>query len=130
MDEIGQDVAKAVRYFWTTRKRQGAFKPSARPWLGYPMLLEDCPRTNAAVGVKAPHFPVFDEFRNASYAGRYELLILRLLRERLYDGACLLVSDAKGGLKGNFREPNSEIGIERFIASLAAHASACMRMKR
>ncbi len=33
--------------------REGAFKPSGRPFLGYLMLLEDCDRSRAPVAVKA-----------------------------------------------------------------------------
>ena len=46
--------------------REGAFKPSSRPFLGYLMLLEDCERSRAPVKVVEPHFPVFPEFRSAS----------------------------------------------------------------
>jgi len=51
--------------------REGAFKPSSRPFLGYLMLLEDCDRSRAPVKVIEPHFPVFPEFKAASY--RYPL---------------------------------------------------------
>src|SRR5690606_25063939 len=47
--------------------REGAFKPSTRPFLGYLMLLEDCARSRASVSVVAPHFKVFPEFEGASY---------------------------------------------------------------
>src|SRR5437763_4457038 len=47
--------------------REGAFKPSSRPFLGYLMLLEDCDRSRSAVKVIEPHFPVFPEFKKASY---------------------------------------------------------------
>jgi hypothetical protein len=55
--------------------REGAFKPSERPWLGYFMLLEDAPGSTSPVRVKEPHFKVFPEFRDASYAERYGLLL-------------------------------------------------------
>ena len=54
--------------------REGAFKPSARPWLGYLMLLEEAPGSLAPVRAREPHFKVFPEFREASYAQRYEIL--------------------------------------------------------
>src|SRR5262245_43111246 len=47
--------------------REGAFKPSLRPYLGYFMLLEDCPRSQSPVKVAEPHFQVFAEFKSASY---------------------------------------------------------------
>jgi len=104
--------------------REGAFKPSQRPWLGYLFILEECPRSVAPVRIKEPHFNVFPEFRDASYAKRYEILLTKLLRERLYDGACLLLSTKKHGLRGKFREPSDELTFETFATSLTAHALA------
>ncbi len=104
--------------------REGAFRPSARPWLGYLMLLEDAPQSRRPVGVQEPHFKVFDEFRNASYANRYETLLTKLLRERLYDGACLLLSNSNDGKRGKFQEPSAELAFQAFAGSLLAHAIA------
>lgn len=110
--------------------REGAFAPSQAPWLGYFMLLEDCPRSLGPVKVKAPHFPVFREFKGASYAKRYELLCERLVRERLYNAACFVMSSRNGGPKGLFSEPNPEIAFRPFIASLIGHATAFVKAKR
>jgi hypothetical protein len=104
--------------------REGAFKPSARPWLGYVFILEDCEKSNTPIKVKQPHFKVFPEFTNASYARRYELLLTKLLRERLYDGACLLLTSRNGGSRGKFKSPNEELSFKNFAAGLAAHAIA------
>jgi hypothetical protein len=104
--------------------REGAFKPSARPWLGYVFILEDCPKSNTPVKVKEPHFKVFKEFVAASYAKRYEILLTKLLRERLYDGACLLLTSREGGAKGRFTSPNEELSFKQFAAGLTAHAIA------
>jgi hypothetical protein len=104
--------------------REGAFKPSTRPWLGYVFILEDCPRSRAPVKVKEPHFKVFPEFDGASYVKRYEILLTKLLRERLYDGACLLLTGKEEGSKGKFRSPGPELGIRHFAAGLTARAVA------
>lgn len=104
--------------------REGAFGTSPRPWLGYMMLLEDCPASREPVGVDEPHFQVFPEFRGASYARRYELLCRRLVRERLYDAACLLISTRQQGMKGEYATPAEDLGLSRLIASIAAHVGA------
>jgi hypothetical protein len=104
--------------------REGAFKPSMRPWLGYVFILEDCEKSQTPVRVKEPHFKVFPEFRGASYAKRYELFLTKLLRERLYDGACLLLSPRETGKKGHFSSPNDELSFRAFAAGLSAHAIA------
>ncbi len=93
------------------------------------MLLDDVPKSTMPVRVDEPHFEVFTEFKNASYAKRYELFCERLMRERLYDGACLILSNKRGGLKGGFREPNPEFGFASFAASLTAHAMAYARRR-
>lgn len=100
--------------------REGAFKPSNRPWLGYFMLLEEAPNSTRPVRPVEPHFRVFEEFREASYAGRYELLLLKLLRERLYDGACLLLSPRATESASGYREPNAELSFQNFVTSLLA----------
>jgi len=89
--------------------REGAFKPSARPWLRYLMLLEEAPASTAPVRASEPHFKVFPEFKDASYAKRYEILLTKLVRERLYDAACFLMSNAADGPKGLYREPAPEL---------------------
>jgi len=109
--------------FWTAY-REGAFEGSPRPWLGYLMLLEDAPAARNPVGVREPHFKVFPEYRGASYMTRYRLLMQRLLRERMYDGAGFLMSAKKGGEKGVYSEPDPEIGFEAFARSLYAHSAA------
>src|SRR5271154_1800032 len=109
--------------------REGAFKPSARPWLGYMMLLEQAPGSMRPVRAQEPHFKVFPEFRNASYAKRYEILLTKLVRERLYDSACFLLSDAKQGAKGHYREPAPELTFDKFIASLLARATAIAKAR-
>jgi hypothetical protein len=108
---------------------EGAFAPSERPWLGFLMLLEDAPGANSPVKVKEPHFKVFPEFRNANYADRYNQLLTRLVRKRLYDAGCFLLSSREGGVKGTYREPNPELSFANFVTSLLARAVAAARMQ-
>jgi hypothetical protein len=110
--------------------REGAFKPSARPWLGYLMLLEEAPRSTRPVRAREPHFKVFPEFKEASYARRYEILLIKLVRERLYDSACFLLSDSANGAAGLYREPAEELGFQNFIASLLARAMTVSKISK
>jgi hypothetical protein len=114
---------------WTAY-REGAFQDSVRPWLGYFMLLEESKGSTSAVRTSSPHFEVFPEFANASYAERYEVFCIRLVRERLYDSACLLLSDRKTGKRGRYQEPNSEISFSHFAASLTGHVTAYVRLRQ
>ena len=113
-----------------TAYREGKFRPSQKPWLGWLMLLEEAPKSTSPVRVDEPHFEVFSEFKDTSYLKRYELFCERLMRERLYDGTCLILSDKVSGLKGKFTEPNPEFSFNTFATSLSAHAIAYSRMRQ
>jgi hypothetical protein len=102
--------------------REGAFRPSTKPWLGYLMMLEDCEASTRAVRSSEPFFRVFPEFHGASYKQRYEILLTKLVRERLYDAACLILSDSHTGLRGVFQEPSQELSFRNFAASLLGRA--------
>jgi hypothetical protein len=107
---------------WTAY-REGAFNKTIRPWLGYVFLLEDCESSRRPVKVKEPHFKVFPEFVNASYAKRYELFCRKLVRERHYDASAFLLSELKTGLKGAFTEVAEDLTSLQFAKSLAAHVA-------
>jgi hypothetical protein len=121
--------------------REGAFKLSPRPWLGYMILLEEAPESIREVETKEPHFNVLEEFRGSSYnlesnrrskkeragvsyAKRYELLCKKLVRESLYDAACFLLSDAQNGIYGRYKTPALELSFPSFITPLIGRALA------
>jgi hypothetical protein len=110
--------------FWAAYER-GFYKPSARPWLGYIFMLEDSPKSRADTKhVQLAPFDIDPQFQTRSYARRYELVCERLVRERLYDAACFIVSESKSGEKGKYEEPNPELSIRNFAA---AHAKLSKR---
>lgn len=84
------------------------------------MVLEEVERSVNPVAVKEPHFPVLSEFREASYAKRYEILMTKLVRERLYDNAALLLSSRDAARTRAFREPSAELSFAGFLTSLKA----------
>jgi len=110
--------------------REGAFRGSPKPWLGYLMLLEDAAGSTRPVSVSEPHFPVFDEFRDASYAKRYEILLTKMVRERLYDAACLILSPSDARRRGEFSEPCAELKFANLAESLVARAIAYSRTQK
>jgi hypothetical protein len=109
--------------------REGAFKPSQRPWLGYFMLLEECPASTKPVRSWEPYFRVFPEFQGASYVQKYQLLLTKLMREHLYDATCFILSDRDGGKSGVFRESDPELSYQSFIHSLIGRVVALYKMK-
>lgn len=104
--------------------REGAFKPSGRPFLGYMMLLEDCDRSRSPVKVVEPHFDVFPEFKGASYRDRYQILLEKMIRDRLYDGACFMLSSEDATTTGDYSEPHDELTFTKFITPLLGHVAA------
>jgi hypothetical protein len=114
--------------FWTAYGK-GIFKPSQKPWLGYLFMLEehdDSLKSTRRINL-AP-FEVDEAFQLRSYAKRYELVCERLVRERLYDAACFLTSNAKNGMRGIYAQPNEELGIRNFAISLHARAAAFAKL--
>jgi len=109
--------------------REGAFRSSPKPWLGYFMLLENAPGSTQAISNAEPHFPVFEEFRGASYVRRYEILLTRMVRDRLYDAACLILSSRDAARTGAFCEPCEEISFANFAEALVARAIAYSRTR-
>jgi hypothetical protein len=115
-----EEAIGTAKDLWTAYEK-GAFGRNHAPWLGWGMLLEDCEGSRSPVDVEEPHFKVFPEFRNASYAVRYELMLRRLVLERLYTRAALLLSTEKEGLQGKFSEPAKDLCIHDLFVSLAGH---------
>jgi hypothetical protein len=88
------------------------------------MLLEDCETSRSPVKVLEPHFPVFPEFKAASYRERYRILIEKLLRDRLYDRGCFLLSTPRSAKTGAYVEPDPELTFAKLITPLIAQVSA------
>jgi hypothetical protein len=78
----------------STAFRVGAFGESKKPFLGYFFVLEKCKSSTEPVSFHSPHFAALPEFENTSYARRYELLCRKLVQERLYDAAALVLTSA------------------------------------
>ena len=102
---------------WTAF-REGAFG-THQPWLGYLFLLESSNRSKSPVAVKEPHFKVFPEFVNASYAKRYGIFCRKLILERKYNSTCFLMSSANmKGHNPNYVEPAPDLSADQFVDSL------------
>lgn len=101
--------------------RERAFNESPRPFVGYLMLLEDCNKVHTPIREVSPHFQIFEEFKETGYARRYEILCRKLVQERLYDSAALLLSPRdRGAIQGEYRELSETTGLKRFVAQLAS----------
>jgi len=112
---------------WTAF-REGAVGASA-PWVGYLMLLENNAKSRSPVRLSDPHFPVDPVFHNASYARRYEILCRRMVRERHYSGAALLLSSKDDATDGDFLEPADDLRISSIVSPMVAHAKGAFGLR-
>lgn len=99
--------------------REGRFGKTPAPFLGYFFLLEDCDRVKTPVRNKEPYFKVDPAFEKASYSTRYELLSRRLVLERVYTAACLVM--ATNSPKTTITQPAEDLRFKRFVAALRGH---------
>ena len=113
---------------WTAY-REGAFGKQSRPFIGWLMMVEDAPESRKPVKDRSPHFPIFEEFKNASYLQRYDVLCQRLVQEQLYTNATILTSERSAVTDGKYSELSNMTGLKTFITSLAGHiATAAARL--
>lgn len=88
------------------------------------MMVEDAPGSRSPVRDSSPHFPVFEEFKGASYLQRYDLLCQRLVREQLYTTAAVIAAERSAVDTGHFTELSSMTSIKTFVSALAGHVAA------
>ena len=108
---------------WTAY-REGAFGAHGRPFVGWMMHVEDAPGSRRPVSDSSPHFPVFPEFKGASYLSRYDILCQRLVREQLYTSASLITSPRSSVDSGDYNELSEMTGLRAFVTSFAGHIAA------
>lgn len=108
---------------WTAY-REEAFGKQPRPFVGWLMMVEDAPGSRSPIRDASPHFPVFEEFKSASYLKRYDLLCQKLVQEQLYTTAALITAKRSAAATGEFLELSAMTGLKTFVTSLAGHVAA------
>lgn len=93
------------------------------PWVGYFFLLGDDAGSTRPVGLSASEFAADKIFRNTSYADRYRILCERMVLERNYNAAALILSPP--GVRGKYSEPAKALGIAPFLKGLFGHLIGC-----
>lgn len=104
---------------FNTAFREGAFGDSPKPFVGYFFVLEECAKSTTPVRFTSPHFAALPEFENTSYADRYDTLCRKLVQERLYDAAALVLTDRKAARTGSYRSASKLTSPQTFAAALA-----------
>lgn len=109
--------------FWRAY-REEAFGKQPRPFVGWLMMVEDAPESRSPVRDSSPHFPVFEEFKGASYLKRYDLLCQRLVQEQLYTTAAVIASERCAVTTGDFTNLSDMTSLKAFITALAGHVAS------
>lgn len=122
----------SAKDFWTAHREKAfdlsnyskSFSTNTRdtkqPFLGYLMLLEDCSDSTSSIRIEEEHFKVFPEFRNTSYAQRYQLLCEKLILEDLYSAASLVLSNKDlGKANGKYTSPTETLSPKSLFAEFA-----------
>jgi hypothetical protein len=107
--------------FWKAFEK--GFIGTSQPWLGYLFLLEDCAGSSKGVRVASTPFKTDPVFATASYAIRYQILCERMVLERHYSAATLLLCKRTGA--AGYTEPNDRLSFMPFARALYGHLVGC-----
>jgi type II restriction enzyme len=98
-----------------------------RPWLGFVFVIEQAAGSVSPVRDRgAPVYPTDRTFENTSYTHRYATLFDRLVRERLYDAACLISTVRDEGIHDEPRPETSTLNLTAAIAGRVAYIRGLM----
>lgn len=107
--------------FWLAF-REGRLGPRS-PWLGYFFFLEAAAGSTRPVGITSPAFPADPVFADTSYAQRYEILCRRMVLERNYSAATLVLSPRAN--TGDYTETAADLRFLDFARGLYGHLIGC-----
>lgn len=104
--------------------RGGAFGRNRRPFVGHLSILEDAPGTSTPLKDISPNFPLVPEYRNATFAERYNILCKKLMAGQLYTAATVILSPRTSSKSGAYSEMSAMTGLKSFVTTLAGHIAA------
>jgi type II restriction enzyme len=89
------------------------------PFVAFLAVIEDCHDVARPRRTRSRFFTTDPELKNTPYALRWERLLARLVREGLYDAACLLPATRDDVERVQVGE---EVGLDRFLDRLVTRA--------
>lgn len=119
-----EEAIGTAHCLWTAYRENAFGKDHPKPFVGWLMVVEDAPESRSPVRDASPHFPVFEEFKGASYLKRYDILCQRLIKEHLYSAAGVLATPRAAVETGEFKDLSELTSLRRFISTFAAHIAA------
>ena len=122
MNNRSEEAIGAGHDFWTAFRESAFGKDAPKPFLGWVMIMRECKDSMSKTRNAEKFFPVFPEFKGASYAQRADILCRRLVQENLYSAtALMLTEDEKGKMDGHYRHLSETASFRRFLATYAGH---------
>jgi len=118
-----EEAVGTAHDFWTDY-REGAFGEQCRPFVGWLILVEEAVGSLLPVKDVSTHFPLFEEFRGASYIRRYDLLCQKLIKEQLYTAASVITASKNAAYDGRYTEYSDMTNLKSFVTQLAGHVAA------
>jgi restriction endonuclease XhoI-like protein len=91
-----------------------------KPWIGYLFLLLEEAKSTRGTRTPTAHFPVDPVLLSAPYARRYEELCRRLVKDKVYSGACFILFKRPTRRTTLYSEP-SDLTFSRFAEALVSH---------
>lgn len=103
------------------RSYEAGFVGAVKPWLGFVMIVErSMGSLNTVRDQGRPIYPTDRTFDDTTYTDRYSILFDRLVRERLYDAACLLSAEPGRGI---YDEPVPQVSTRNLTAAIAGRVA-------
>ena len=114
-NRVEEVVGNAVD-LWTAY-REDSFGKHHPPWLGYAILVEEHKKSSGPVRISSSNFEVRSEFQSTSYIERYDLLCQKLMQERHYNAASLIITRPSK----EYRKLTESTSIQMMIQSFIGH---------
>jgi hypothetical protein len=121
-------IGRATDVWTACREGRMGKRKGFQPLLGYFCLLEDCPEVHRPVSNKETNFPTDPVFKGASYYKRYELLCKRLVKERLFNVACLTLSPKARPF--SVKHPTPDLSFELFASAIKGQAAMWLALTK
>lgn len=124
-----EEAVGTAHDLWTAFREDAFGKGHPKPLVAWLMLVEDAEKSRVAVKNDEPHFPVFPDFKGASYLKRYDVLCQRLVKEQLYSTASVIATPRTASKDGAFEDLSELTSLKSFVTALAGHfATVAARM--
>lgn len=107
-------------------QREGLLGAGATPFIGYFIVVEDEEKSRIPPvrGNPSVHFRKDPVFEAASYQQRMRILCERMMQERLYSTASVMISPPTAKRTGNYQDLSHPTSLNQLLARLSGHIQA------